>query len=586
MIIMKIMGGFASQFTKFMLGYLIAEYKQEELVLDLSDYFNGYFRPYSLCYMNLPNCRIITDINEAQIRNMVLVRNSNDFCSMIENFNKKKNYYLDREEDDYREALAQFPCIQLHPDISILKRFDFRGTTGFFNCFKEKIEKLQTAAVHVRRGDFLKLGWQDDTNFYMAAIAWLCEKNPDINFYFFSNDLSWVRNTFGFNDKFHYVSSIDGNEGDVQELFCISECNYRILSRFSGYGRLANILSAAKGNNGFAIMDATVISRDIEGQNEAECIGKKYAEEIKAEKVVKQEDGGIVFLDESLINKYVKKYKSIMPIQEAQTAYTFNNSQRLTQRDLDEIGTDLGNMDEENYNMLMHNRYLNYVDVGDRARQRECLEKMPVNEVTKSLWRYWYGLDTQINTTVCICSEEQINRWKMRGMYQAASILAKCGVQTLYLNLNLRKRKVNKLVIKEASDMDGRKLAFQIAQFGEETPEKCGNDFINERLRKSNLIIADSRFGIKYMKKIGVEKKKIIFAGAEKKKSWLIDLCGSLHKISISDKKELRQDKMLDLSKYNTGGLQYMSDIDMPTIISDYIEKSSIKLIEGMVGVK
>jgi len=51
---MKIMGGFASQFTKYMLGYLIAQWNHAELILDLSDYFNGYFRPLLYGLAKLP----------------------------------------------------------------------------------------------------------------------------------------------------------------------------------------------------------------------------------------------------------------------------------------------------------------------------------------------------------------------------------------------------------------------------------------------------------------------------------------------------------------------------------------------------
>lgn len=48
-------------------------------------------------------------------------------------------------------------------------------------------------AVHVRRGDFVTLGWQDDVNFYYAAIEFIKDSHPDAEFYFFSNDLSWTK---------------------------------------------------------------------------------------------------------------------------------------------------------------------------------------------------------------------------------------------------------------------------------------------------------------------------------------------------------------------------------------------------------
>ncbi|WP_171905977.1 alpha-1,2-fucosyltransferase [Eisenbergiella tayi] len=580
---MKIMGGFASQFTKYMLGYLIAQWKHAELILDLSDYFNGYFRPFSLCYMDLPNCRVITDINKTRINNMVLVRNSNDMRTMLEKFSDNKNYYLDREEDDYSEALAQYQCLRMGPEISFFKKLKFKYTTDFLDTFKEKIKDKQTVAVHVRRGDFLKLGWQDDTDFYFAAIAWLCERYPGLHFYFFSNDLSWVRNTFGLNKRFHYVSSINGNWGDAQELFCMSECKFRILSRFSGYGRLANVLSAAKENGGYALMDAVDINGNIEGQGGAECVGRKYAKEINAEMVVKDEDGGIVFLNKDLIDKYKKKYNIVVDTKKNHGESIITYGQRLTQQELNNIGTDIGNITEENYKLLLINRYLNYVDIGDRARQRECLEKMPIDDDSKRLWMNWYGLKKELNIPVCICSAERLNRWKVNGWFQTASVLAKCGAEVIYVNLNCRNMEGKDSVIFEACDMDGKELSFQVIQLDVSKLE-ANKTVINDKLSRIGLVIVDSNLCLRYIKKTDIKNKKIVLMGDKKEDRILGSLYNLFYKFQILDEKKFKRYQSGKLIASEQDKIQFIEDINMPLIVYEYIEKNGLKLIEKIMG--
>ena len=48
MVIIKILGGLASQIGKYSFGYGIAKGLNTELVLDISDYLNGYFPELSV----------------------------------------------------------------------------------------------------------------------------------------------------------------------------------------------------------------------------------------------------------------------------------------------------------------------------------------------------------------------------------------------------------------------------------------------------------------------------------------------------------------------------------------------------------
>lgn len=90
MIIIKIMGGFASQLNKYIFGYNIAEFLGAELGLDISDYYRGYFRPLSLCYLALPDCKVFTSgIKKKDFKRLKYVRNNNDFADMLINYSNK-----------------------------------------------------------------------------------------------------------------------------------------------------------------------------------------------------------------------------------------------------------------------------------------------------------------------------------------------------------------------------------------------------------------------------------------------------------------------------------------------------------------
>ena len=105
MIIIKIMGGFASQLNKYIFGYNIAEFLGAELGLDISDYYRGYFRPLSLCYFCLlyTSLGVVLDENMRKVYTLWVKEDKNieaeTFCraqELIHVFckaNDKKNIY-------------------------------------------------------------------------------------------------------------------------------------------------------------------------------------------------------------------------------------------------------------------------------------------------------------------------------------------------------------------------------------------------------------------------------------------------------------------------------------------------------------
>ena len=462
MIIVKIMGGFASQLNKFVLGIQLAQYLKTDLAIDIREYFDGYFRPYSLCYLELPKCIVITnDRQMGELGRICPVKNSSDFLHMLEKGYSKRSYYLEREESDYREALKQFRSLEISPGSNIVKQLKMRFQTDFYQEFlKEVSVRKNSVAIHVRRGDFLKLGWQDDMDFYQAAIAWFWERRGETHFYFFSSDIEWVMEHFPKNSYFHFINAVDGIYGDIQEAFCMAECQFRILSKYSGYGRFANIYSSSQKGiqaESFAVMNANN-GKMLEGQEDEEKWDKIYADEIARFEVVRKEEGGIVYLTQEVIEEYQKKYQELL----AEKIYSEKCSvSEKKEKDINEVALNLKQGDS--VQRLLFRRWAYYDSINKAELKRECLERMCLGKETKKIWMDIYGITWLNGRNIIIVTDERWNRWKIRGMYLMALILTRCGANVRYINWGdehpgMVGNKSEDFV--EAENMDGERLGF------------------------------------------------------------------------------------------------------------------------------
>lgn len=104
----------------------------------------------------------------------------------------------------------------------------------------------EAVSVHIRRGDYLKhpeiYGDICDLDYYKRAMDYLCEKLVNPQFYFFSDDLEWVKSVFnGYNitivNRENYVLY-----QDWYDMFLMSKCKCNIIanSSFSWWGAWLN----------------------------------------------------------------------------------------------------------------------------------------------------------------------------------------------------------------------------------------------------------------------------------------------------------------------------------------------------------
>lgn len=111
------------------------------------------------------------------------------------------------------------------------------------------IERTDSVAIHIRRGDYLKAGNQKlfgdicTLKYYQNAIQYIKSQINHPTFFIFSNDVEWVKDNLNLRDSF----CVNGNYGEQSwmDMYLMSKCKSLIIanSTFSWWGAY---LSAAE----------------------------------------------------------------------------------------------------------------------------------------------------------------------------------------------------------------------------------------------------------------------------------------------------------------------------------------------------
>lgn len=251
MVIVQIIGGAASQMSAFSRGYVVAQKLNKELILDVSDYMNGYKFPYAL------------DCFDLQFRKLKYTHTSLSVLTEkvipIE-FMKKYNPYVIHTEGKNIEQIYEETLQHKEQNIymvgegtsaanyinNIEEVFKIGEDNEFISYFKNRIKNIISVAVHIRRTDFVALGWQTEYAYYETAIGYMQDRFPNSVFFFFSDDIEHVQQHFGMKEQYRYVRLLGGFATDVVELFCMALCNHRIMTKKSGYSQWAKNLNKNK----------------------------------------------------------------------------------------------------------------------------------------------------------------------------------------------------------------------------------------------------------------------------------------------------------------------------------------------------
>lgn len=112
--------------------------------------------------------------------------------------------------------------------------------------YADIIMNSRSVAVHIRRGDYVTLGWTSDASCYLAKTKEILAAYPDAVFFIFSDDIPWCRENreaLGFTLPSETIY-IEGNEKGANhiDLHLMSLCKIMLLGK-SAFGYLGMLLN-------------------------------------------------------------------------------------------------------------------------------------------------------------------------------------------------------------------------------------------------------------------------------------------------------------------------------------------------------
>lgn len=254
MVVVRVKGGLGNQLFQYATGYAVAKKMNTELCVEKSFYPMQKLRGFKLSLLSVSESEIKDKICRPLFVQVFENRYINKLLRMA-GFEKmtflNQTYFLETKLkylpqifelssdrvylDGYFQSYMYFE--QYREDLLNLfaPRYEFNEE---WKSYCREMCQVDSVAVHVRRGDYLKIKNKNDLqyvleeDYYKRAIDFLTEKLSNPVFYWFSDDIEWVKEHFGDNSQFKYVQLTSEN-ADLDEMMLMSNCKNIITANSS-----------------------------------------------------------------------------------------------------------------------------------------------------------------------------------------------------------------------------------------------------------------------------------------------------------------------------------------------------------------
>ena len=253
MIIVKIIGGLGNQMFQYSVGKCLAHLNGTLLKLDVTSFDEYRLRDFDLQQLGV-NPEFAT---EGEISALLPSHNFEKALQYLGPLKKRtvyreKHFHFDENvlklgSNVYLKGYFQSEKY-FHPVENII-RSEFMFSSDLIKRmgdFSSKIKSGNSVSVHLRRGDIsadaesLAYHGLIPENYYREAFEIIKTKIKNPIFYFFSDDISWVKKNFNMPGS-DYVSDLI-TKNHFEDLYLMSQCRHNIIanSSFSWWGAWLN----------------------------------------------------------------------------------------------------------------------------------------------------------------------------------------------------------------------------------------------------------------------------------------------------------------------------------------------------------
>ena len=263
MITVRIKGGLGNQLFQYAAAYALSKRTKQDMQMDISFFPQQTLRGFKLDKLNI-SCMKISN-QQSKIVQIYKNKYLNKFlrkvnirqlpCENKGHFLLETRsdivpeYFKIQQNDIYIDGYYQSERYFVQYREDLIKQFTSRYPfeEAYINVFN-LVERCNSVAVHVRRGDFLNA--QNDRNpnhyllgekYYHLALQYM-EKNIDNpHFFWFSDDIEWVKQNFGERENFTFIS-LQTKYPDIDEMMLMKNCKHIIAanSTFSWWASWLN----------------------------------------------------------------------------------------------------------------------------------------------------------------------------------------------------------------------------------------------------------------------------------------------------------------------------------------------------------
>lgn len=252
MIITKLWGGLGNQLFQYSFGYQLAKKLETTMKLDISYYRKQNLRQPIILDLNLEYNEIIPQEELPLIVKILNMKNLNriiripsftclsigsDYKYLKETrfcYNERINKF--KESNVYIDGYWQCPRYFEAARNDLISQFKVRNNVSSdMHKLIFEVKKQNSVAIHVRRGDYVnnynpfsKLVLMNK-KYYDNAIEKVYSTLENPRFYFFTNDVEWVRDNYRNLPNSRIISEILPCR-DVEELIIMSKCKHQIIS--------------------------------------------------------------------------------------------------------------------------------------------------------------------------------------------------------------------------------------------------------------------------------------------------------------------------------------------------------------------
>lgn len=129
----------------------------------------------------------------------------------------------DLKRNCYLRGYFQNPAIFSNIREELLRDFYPKKKIKLPSYLKKIVENDNCVAVHIRRGDFVKLDIALPLKYYEKAIEIINSKIDNPRFIIFTNDKTWVKKNMSFENEIFFIDEVSKWE-DYEQLLIMSKC--------------------------------------------------------------------------------------------------------------------------------------------------------------------------------------------------------------------------------------------------------------------------------------------------------------------------------------------------------------------------